>query len=219
MIVLNDAPFPECISFGARSEPQWSTEIAASVAGFDSSTQNWSQTRHHYDVSLAVRTADDYMAVRAHFHKVRGRAKGFLFKDPIDYSATAAHDAETDTQGVTDEAETSSDGFQLFKRYGTGADFYDRKITRPVTGTLTIYRTRSAVTTDVTGSATVDYSGGTFTVSGDAPGDVYTWAGEFRVPCRYDTDRLPGVIINKEPSAQGQLLVQCESIPVVEVRE
>lgn len=205
-----DAPFPERISFGARSEPGWNTDVTATMSGRESSNQNWEHTRHFYDVSLSVRTTDDYALVRAHFHVVRGRAKGFLFKDPLDYSATVA-------EGVTEDIE--SDDWQLLKQYGTGADAYFRRISRPVSGSLTIYRTRSAVTTDVTGSATIDYSTGTFSVAGDTPGDIYTWAGEFRVPCRYDVDRLPSAIVNREPGDEGQLYVQCDSIPLLEVRE
>ena len=211
MVIIN-APFPERIAFGARSEPGWFTDMSASGSGRESANQRWEHTRHFYDVSLAVRTADDYALVRSHFHTVRGRGKGFLFKDPLDFSATSA-------DGVSDEADSVTDGWQLLKRYGSGADAYDRRITRPVSGTLTIYRTRSAVTSDVTGSSTIDYADGTFTVSGDTVGDVYTWAGEFRVPCRYDVDRLPSVIVNKEPGLDGQLFVQCDSIPLVEVRE
>lgn len=218
-MIIIDTPFPERISFGARSEPEWSTELAATVAGFEATNQNWSNAKHAFDVSLSVRTADDYIAVRAHFHSARGRAKGFLFKDPLDFEVAAA-------DGVSDEAEASSSGFQMFKRYGSGADVYLRKITRPVSGTVQIFRTRGASTTDVTGSATIDYGddstdepGGTFDVSGDAPGDIYTWAGEFRVPCRYGVDRLPSVIVNKQPGSDGQLLVQCDSIPVYEIRD
>jgi uncharacterized protein (TIGR02217 family) len=211
-MLIIDAPFPERIAFGARSEPGWLTELAVTSAGWESTNQRWAHTRHAYDVSLAVRTADDYALVRAHFHKVRGRAKGFLFKDPLDFSATV-------DDGVTDIADQSSDGWQLFKRYDSGTDAYDRRITRPVSGSLAIWRTRGMSTTNVTGSCSIDHDTGIFSVSGDAPGDVYTWSGQFRVPCRYDVDRLPTVIVNKQPGADGQLFVQCDAIPLVEVRE
>jgi uncharacterized protein (TIGR02217 family) len=209
MQVIN-APFPDRISFGARSEPEWATELVATFSGFEATQQNWVYSRHRYDVSLAVRTASDYAAVRTHFHTVRGRAKGFLFVDPLDNTVTVA-------QGITAEGAESSDSWQFLKRYGSGADAYDRRITRPTAGSVAVFRTRSAVTTDVTSSCTIDHDTGTFTVSGDAAGDVYTWAGSFSVPCRYDVDRLPAAIINKQPN--GELLVSCEAIPLVEVRE
>ena len=205
-------PFPDCIAFGAQSDPIWSTEIAATRAGWETVAELWDQSKHVFDVSFAVRTATDYGLVRTHFHQVRGRSKTFPFKDYLDFAA------ESD-EGVSAVAEVTSDGWQLFKRYGSGASAYDRKITRPKSGTLTIYRTRSAVTTNVTGSATIDYTDGTFSVSGDAPGDVYTWAGEFWVPCRYGADQLPAAIINKQPAPGGEFWVECGSISVLEVRE
>jgi uncharacterized protein (TIGR02217 family) len=210
MIVI-DAPLPDCIAFGMRSDPAWSTDIVAAISGREVANQKWAHTRHYYDLAFAVRIASDYMAIRTHFHSVRGRTYAFLVKDPLDYAAVQS-------DGITDEAEVASDGWQMFKVYGTGPYAYSRRITRPVSGSLTIWRTRSAVTTDVTGSATVDYSAGTFTVSGDTPGDTYAWAGEFRVPCRYDIDRLPGAIMNRQPN-DGELIVSCDSIPLVEVRE
>lgn len=214
-----DATLPDCISFGARSEPEWATELASTAAGIDDANQLWEQSKLNFDLSLAIRTADDYKDVRAHFHMCRARAKGFLLKDPLDFAAS-------DDEGATAEADESSSAWQLFKRYGSGDDIYMRRITRPVEGTLTIWRTRGISTTDVTGSATIDYGGdstdepgGTFTVTGDLPGDVYTWAGEFMVPCRYGVDRLPTAIVNKQPGADGQLFVSCDAIPVVEIRD
>jgi uncharacterized protein (TIGR02217 family) len=211
--------FPRRLSFGANSDPAWLTELATTSAGFDSTNQPWSQTRHHFDVSFAVRTADDYIAVREHFHTMRGRAKAFLFRDPLDNQVALAN-------GVVGALEGSPTAWQLFRRYGSGNDLYDRRITRPVSGTLTVWRTRSMVTTNVTGSCVFDYGGssteepgGTFIVSGHQSGDTYSWSGQFMVPCRYDIDRLPGLIVNRRPGEDGPLLVQCDAIPLVEVRE
>lgn len=204
--------FPERIAFGAQSDPMWSTNLAVSFGGFETANQNWEDVRHHYDVSFSVRNVTDYKAVKAHFMQVRGRAKSFPFKDFLDFEVSSS-------EGVVDDAESVSDGYQLFKRYGSGDDLYDRKITRPTSGTVAIFRTRSAVTTNVTADATISYDGGTFSVTGDQEGDVYTWSGEFMVPARYDTDRLPSVAINKEPGADGELLVQCAAIPIIEVKE
>jgi hypothetical protein len=56
-------------------------------------------------------------------------------------------------------------------------------------------------------------------VTGHAPGDVYTWTGQFWVPSQYGVDKLPSVIVDRNPGSDGQLLVQCEAIPIVEVFE
>jgi uncharacterized protein (TIGR02217 family) len=212
-MVYVDIPFPDCIAMGAQSDPTWSTSLAATIGGTEYANQNWADARHAYDVSFAVRNATDYLLIREHFHQVRGRAKSFPFKDFLDFEVTQA-------QGLlADDAIDPTGDYQMYRRYGSGADAYDRKITRPVSGTITVYRTRSSTTTDATADATIDHTTGLVTMANHLGGDVYAWAGEFRVPCRYDTDRLPGVAINREPGIDGDLLVRCDSIPLVEVRE
>lgn len=204
-----DHAFPERIAFGARSEPTWFTDVAQTFGGYEATNQNWSQVRHRFDLSFAIRTAADYQSVRAHFHMARGMAKKFRFKDFLDYQAT--------TQPLTATATTNV--YQCYKRYGTGADAYDRIITRPVEITMSIFRTRSGSTTNITGSSTIDDATGLVTVTGHLSGDTYTWTGEFDVPCRYDVDKLPAAAINKNPNADGELYVESGNVMLVEVRD
>lgn len=204
-----DEPFPERIAFGAQSEPMWFTDVATTFGGQEATNQNWSQVRHAFDVTFAIRTATDYADVRAHFHMARGRAKKFRFKDFLDYEATSAPLTATATPNV----------YQCYKRYGSGSDAYDRIITRPVEISMAIFRTRASVTTNITGSSTIDDETGLVTVTGHVGGDTYTWSGEFDVPCRYDTDRLPARAISKNPQAGGDLIVESGTIMLIEVRE
>lgn len=204
-----DTPFPERIAFNAKADTMWSTTLTTLLSGFESTNQEWSQTRHAYDAGLAIRVASEYMAVKAHFHAVRGRAKAFPFLDPIDHTVTQAAGVLT----------ASGSDWQMFFRYGSGGSAYDRKITRPKTGTIAVFRTRSGVTTNVTGSCTISYTTGLITISGHVSGDTYAWSGQFYVPCRYDIDRLPGAIVNKQGGEGGELFVDCDSVPIVEVRE
>lgn len=206
-----DIEFPRRIAFHARAEAQWQTGLTALLSGFEVTNQNWAQTRHAYDAGLAIRTASDYLQVKTHFHAMRGRAKSFPFLDPIDHTVS---------QSAGLLAHSGSD-WQMFYRYGSGDGIYDRKITRPRSGTVAVFRTRSSVTSDVTGSSTIDYTTGIIAITGHVSGDTYAWSGEFFVPCRYDIDRLPGAIVDKEPPgrASAELLVDCDSIPMMEVRE
>lgn len=207
MIYVN-SQLPQCISMGAQADVLWSTNIVSLTNGFDSSNQNWQDCRHNYDISYAVRTVTDFMTIRNHFNSVRGRAKSFPFRDPIDNTALQS-------EGVLLENDESPSQWQMFKRYGSGVDAYDRKITRPV-ATPTVYRTRTGSTSTIT--PTIDYTTGLVTISGHTSGDTYAWAGSFLVPCRYDTDRLPTLIADRESNG-GELLVRCDSIPLVEVKE
>lgn len=217
MNVITTAVFPEKISFGAQADPMWSTVIVETVGGREQSIQNWADARHRYDVSLAVRTASDYQAVRTHFHTVRGRANAFLFRDHLDYTVTS--DAGKVLSATTGAAITANGTYQLFKRYGSGSEAYDRKVTRP-DSPIRVLRTRGGSTTDIVGAgAAVTYTTGAVVITGHSTGDTYAWDGNFMVPCRYDSDSLPSVIVNKQPGAAGQLLVRVDRIPVVEVRE
>lgn len=207
--------FPPRIALGAQRRPGWNTALARTTSGFESTNQNWARARHSYDVSFAVRTSVDYHEIVEHFHAMRGRARSFPFRDALDYRVEAS-------SGVIFDEGESPTTWRLAKRYGSGAEAYDRVITRP--SSVVVYRLRSGNTTVITGSVTIDTSGGgiTFGPGVFVGGDVISWSGQFDVPCRYDTDELPTLIVDKRPSLDGDynnLLVRCDSIPIVEVRE
>jgi uncharacterized protein (TIGR02217 family) len=104
------------------------------------------------------------------------------------------------------------------------------------TGTQTVYITGVLGMTDVNGIAfvigsvttnTFELTGinstgyGAYTSGGTAalypqPTDTLTWVGEFDVPCRFDTDFLKRTIIDKQKN--GDLIVECDSVPLIEVR-
>lgn len=72
----------------------------------------------------------------------------------------------------------------------------------------------------LTGIDTTDYPA--YGGSGEAklypqPTDVMTWAGQFDVPCRLDTDEFKGEIIERGPN--GELIQAWTSIPILEIRE
>jgi uncharacterized protein (TIGR02217 family) len=207
-------PFPDCIALGAQSAVRWSTTITQSFGGRVDANQNWQDPLHPFDISFAVRTVSEFALVKAHFMQVRGRANSFPFKDYTDFEVSASEGVILDAAGV---APAGNATFYLNKRYGSGLSAYDRPITRP-DSPVQVFRTRSAVTTDITGSgAVVNYSSGAVAITGHMSGDTYSWAGEFHVPCRYDTDNLPAVIVNRQPN--GEHLVAVTGLQLIEVRE
>lgn len=210
-----DIEFPRRIALGAQRRAGWKTAIAESGSGNEAGNQDWSKARHRFDVSFAVRDAADYSAINVHFHTVRGRFKKFPFRDVLDYRVEASSGV------LIDDGDSPTTGYQLAKRYGSGADAYDRAITRPVSAV--VYRLRAGTTTNITASCTISATTGIATIAGGVylPGDVLSWSGEFFVPCRYDTDELSALVTNRRPGTTDydDLLVQCDAIPVVEVRE
>lgn len=205
-------PFPDCIAFGAQSDAMWSTEVVAVLSGREVTNQNWEDNRHVFDASQAVKTATDFAMVRTHFHEVRGRAKAFPFRDFIDYEVATTEGVVLSLAGAVVSANGT---YYLHKRYGSVSPYY-RRITRPDTP-VRVFRTRAAVTTDITGAgAAVTYTTGAVAITGHLGGDTYSWSGTFMVPCRYDTDRLSASAINR---SDDELLVQCGPVPLIEVRE
>lgn len=195
MSFLESPIFPEQVSFGITGGPEYSTRIVRTIAGDEFRDELLAQALHKYEASEAAKRPTDWKALRAFFHNAAGRAHGFRFKDWSDYTAIVG-------EGVF--AMLTSTTFQMYKRYTSGSATKDRRIQKPRTGTIT-----------VTGGTTpvVDYTTGIVTVASGTPTD---WAGQFDVPCRFDTDELRGEIIDKTPG--GQLFISWQSIPIVEIQ-
>lgn len=198
-----DTPFPPCLAFGIECDPEWSTTVIATIGGRESRLQAWADARHAYDASFVVRTLDDHALIRAHFNMARGRTHSWPLLDPTDNEATVA-------DGFAEDA-ADANTYQLVKRYGSGADAYDRKITRPFG--VALYK--SAVLQVAGVDYTIDEDTGIVSITGTSAAAL-TWAGQFYVPCRYDVDRLPVRVVNR--NGEG-LLLESGGIPIVEVKE
>ncbi|MBK8772745.1 MAG: DUF2460 domain-containing protein [Rhizobiales bacterium] len=193
--------FPDAIAYGALGGPEFLTTVVASGSGREARNAAWAYPKHRWDVSQGINGQADFETLRAFFMTMRGRFHAWRFKDWADYTATHTTGVVTGITATT---------FQLTKRYTSGAQTLDRIITKPVTGTLEV-----KVSGVVTAHA-VDTTTGVVTI-GTAPAAAnVTWAGEFDVPMRFDTDRLQGRIESR--NAQAGLLHLWDSIPIVEVR-
>lgn len=156
-----DKPFPPRIALGAVSTTDWAVSIVANQAGYEKRNLDWSAAKHHYDVSLAIRTESDFKEVRAHWHMVRGRAHTFPLKDPVDYRCEQSEGAVAAVAGTVNQ-------FQFYKRYGTIPDNYDRKVTRPRAGYVTVYRNGLPVTAGAgAGQYSLDTTTGKFIMVAD----------------------------------------------------
>ena len=185
--------FPSSVSFGAQGGPGYRTDVVVVSSGAETRNVTWAQARRRYDVSFAARLPTASDAVKAFFHNMRGRAHGFRFKDWTDFSAVAAEGKFVALGGTQ---------FQAYKRYTSGSQTYDRIIQKGI------------ATWSITGGtlSAIDYNTGIVTMTSGTP---TAWAGSFDVPCRFDTDELSGVIIDRSSSG---LIVGWQSIPIVEIR-
>ena len=167
-----EVQFPSDISYGATGGPMFLTDVVATVSGHEQRNSKWSQARARYNVASGVKTETQWQALISFFRARRGKAVGFRFKDWGDFKAV--------NQPLLSLSGTQ---YQLVKQYVSGAVVSERIITKPVAGTVKLYRnsilqasgwsidtTTGIITTSLTGTLTVDF--------------------DFDVPVRFDTDEL-----------------------------
>ena len=188
-----EVQFPTDISYGATGGPMFLTDVVTTVSGHEQRNSKWSQARARYNVASGVKTEAQWQSLIAFFRARRGKAVGFRFKDWSDYQAI-----NQPLQSLGD------DEYQTVKRYVSGAVVAERIITKPVVGTVKLYRNSllqvsgwsvdtatGIITTALTGTLTVDY--------------------EFDVPVRFDTDELA---LSMDSFDAGSW----NNIPLIEVR-
>jgi len=191
--------FPTDISFGSAGGPEYSTDIVITQGGHEQRNINWSAARARYNVAYGVRSQEQLSALVTFFRARKGRADGFRFKDWTDYQATA------ELIGTGDGSTTQ---FQLVKTYVNGSVTDTRTITKPVSGSILIYKAGVLQTTGYSVSTTTGIV--TFSTAPTA-GVAITATFDFDVPVRFDTDRLSA-------SQDSYGLGSVQDIPLVEVR-
>jgi uncharacterized protein (TIGR02217 family) len=131
---LETPRFPDNVSLGASGGPGYLTDIVTVNSGAESRNQNWTQARAAYEVSHAARLPTEYTVLRDFFRSVKGRTHGFRFKDHLDYTVTTANGVLGAGVG------TGLPTYQLGKNYASGALTETRSISKPVSGTVAVYR-------------------------------------------------------------------------------
>ena len=188
-----EVQFPTDISYGATGGPVFLTDVVTTVSGHEQRNSKWSQSRARYNVASGVKSEAQWQALIAFFRARRGKAVGFRFKDWSDFKA------------VNQPLVALGDGtYQMVKRYVSGSVVSERVISKPVAGTVKLYKdslqqvsgwsvdtATGIITTAITGTLSVDY--------------------EFDVPVRFDTDELA---LSMDSYNAGSW----NNIPLIEVR-
>lgn len=199
MASFHEIQFPTNISFGSAGGPEFSTEVIVLSSGHEKRNINWTYPRERWQVAYGVKTKSDLDALREFFYVCKGRAIGFRFKNHDDYQGTTEELGEGDDTIVA---------FQLVKIYISGGQTLTRKITKPVTDTVSVF------IDDVEQGESlwsIDTCTGIITfASAPSTGEVVTATFEFDVPMRFDTDYLPINLANYQARAAD--------VPVVEIR-
>ena len=160
------------VAYGTESGPEYNTRVVPLKSGVTRRNSQWAFPLDRFAVIYnLLKPVDRELVVKA-FRACRGRAVGFRFKDPLDYTA------QQEPLGV---AAGGLESMQLKKTYQFGPVDEIRIVSKPVTAQ--IYADGSPITSTVstvTGIAE-------FTA---AAGQVITWSGEFDKPVCFSDDRL-----------------------------
>lgn len=190
--------FDDVISYGSTGGPSFDTFIFEGDSGLEGIVPHWDAVKCVYNIEQSIRDKDDFDVVRAFFYNTYGRARGFRFKDHFDFTGT-----DEPCIGIVNGV---NDTFRLVKRYTVGELNFDRRIFKPVQGTVTARVNGSPVTINSTDTTT-----GTIVLSTPpTEGSVVTASFQFDVPVRFDIDQLSA-------SYEGFQLQNCSNLPLVEL--
>ena len=180
MAFIETPRFPENISYGAMSGPEYQTNVIVVNSGYESRNINWQQARAKYDVGHKGRSKADTDALVAFFRSVKGKAHGFRFKDWTDFQVALANGRTLKQPGLK---------FQLQKLYASGILSELRTISKPVAGTVSVQRNGVTVSSGTgAGQYTLDTTTGKLTLKED-----------IRVSISSITKANPGVVTTSAP--------------------
>jgi uncharacterized protein (TIGR02217 family) len=206
--IMDDCVFPTAMSWESSFGPDWLTEIAEKGSGREERNSPWAMPRREYDARYSVRTAAEIYQILQLYYAAAGRLRGFRVKDWTDYRSASPQNAPT----MLDQTLGTGDGvttlFNLIKRYNFASRNFDRRITRPVAGTVLVAKDG----VNQAAGWTLNAAGGTITFAvAPALGAALKWGGEFHVPCRFD-GKLTNIAVHGP-------IESIPSIPLVELKE
>ncbi len=208
---FHDVLFPTDIALGAAGGPGRRTEIVTLGSGHEQRNARWANSRRRYNAGYGVKTLDDLSDVIAFFEERRGRLFGFRFRDPVDHKSCKPAGQVSSSDQKIGEGDAINANYQLLKTYGLGEGKWDRKITKPVLGSVAI---EVGGTPKIEGvDFDINYlSGEIIFVSQSVPaiGQAVRAGFEFDVPVRFDVDEIT---INMTHFIAGEIT----SIPLLEI--
>ena len=207
---FHEVRFPPSLSFGSVGGPVRRTDIVTLANGFEERNTPWMHSRRAYDAGAGMRSVDDLQALIEFFEARGGQLHGFRWKDWADFKSCQASLDLDPTDQVIGAGDGTTRTFQIIKTYQSGAQSYQRPISKPVSGTVSVGI--GGVVQQEGTHFEVDLATGVVTFNTAPPPATTVTAGyEFDVPVRFDTDRILSSI---ESFRAGQV----PSVPVIEVR-
>ncbi|CAH1656788.1 conserved hypothetical protein [Hyphomicrobiales bacterium] len=185
---FHDIRFPLDVALAASGGPEWRTDVVVLGSGHEHRNARWAHSRRRYDAGYGVKSLDSLAAVLTFFEERRGRLFGFRWHDRLDGKSCVPSGVPQPTDQVIGEGDGERVAFQLVKTYGAVHDPYERRITKPLAGSV-----RVAIDGVEQPAETFTCDAATGLVTFAAPpeaGQVVTAGFAFDVPVRFDIDRL-----------------------------
>jgi uncharacterized protein (TIGR02217 family) len=206
---FHEVRLPARLAFGSTGGVERRTEIVTLGSGFERRSTPWAQGRRRYLIGANLRSLDDMAVLTSFFEARRGRLYGFRFRDFADFKSCAPGASMSATDQALGQGDGARTQFALTKRYSDVETAVERRIAKPVEGTV---RVAVSGIEQPEGTFTVDHITGMVTL-GEAPGagDAVTAGFEFDTPVRFDTDRIE---VTLESFAAGRMA----AAPLIEVR-
>lgn len=206
---FHEVRLPARLAFGSTGGVERRTEIVTLGSGFERRSTPWAEGRRRYLIGASLRSLDDMAALTDFFEARMGRLWGFRFRDFADFKSCAPGGSVSATDQVLDQGDGVRIEFALVKRYGDDETAPERRIAKPVEGTVRvaiggIERPEETFAVDpATGLITLDEP--------PTAGAVVTAGFEFDTPVRFDTDRIE---VTLESFNAGRMA----ATPLIEVR-
>ncbi|MEP3654651.1 MAG: DUF2460 domain-containing protein [Litorimonas sp.] len=195
MIDFHDVRFPLHLAFGTRGGPARTVDIVQLANGTEVRNAKGQHSRRQYNAVAGLKSREQAIELLNFYESRFGPLYGFRFHDPLDFEADGV-------LGVGDGERTE---FALIKQYGTFPHMYNRRITKPVSGTVNV---------TVAGEerpVSVDHQKGVIQFqSAPNAGEAISSKFEFDVPVRFESQSLD---IGLDDFGSTQI----QDIPLIEI--
>ncbi|WIY70312.1 DUF2460 domain-containing protein [Aquidulcibacter paucihalophilus] len=208
-MAFHEVSLPARLAFGSTGGVERRTEIVTLGSGFERRSTPWAQGRRRYLIGANLRSLDDMAALTGFFEARRGRLYGFRFRDFADCKSCAPGAAIGPLDQVLGEGDGMRTAFPLIKRYGEGDAALERRIAKPVEGTVRVAVDGAELAAD---GFTVDAARGVVALDAAPDAGASVTAGfAFDTPVRFDADRIE---VTLESFDAGRMA----AVPLIEVR-
>lgn len=206
---FHETVFPIDIALNSEGGPTRRTDIVALVSGHEERNSPWAGSRRAFNAGYGVKNLDDIENIIAFFEARHGQLYGFRFRDPFDFKSCRIATSPAHDDQLLGSGDGTTTSFPLTKRYESGGAHYQRRITKPVIGSVLV-GVAGAPKTEAMDFTLDDTKGEIRFNTAPSPGAAVTAGFLFDTPVRFDTDELR---INLAAFKAGDI----PSIPLIEV--